>query len=129
MRVSLHCVATYFRSSVKFVLLCASLLAPWSVCSPAAAQFENLPPDLQATLNGIAPDYQKAVGKNIPLTIAAFQALLKAAPRDGVTVTRNLAYGPDPKQILDVYQPSDHASAPVVIFIHGGAYVQGDKDF
>src|SRR5215831_15366084 len=33
------------------------------------------------------------------------------------------------RQILDVYQPIWRAGAPVVIFIHGGAYVRGDKDF
>jgi acetyl esterase/lipase len=34
-----------------------------------------------------------------------------------------------PSQVLDVYQPIWRAGAPVVIFIHGGAYVRGDKDF
>jgi acetyl esterase len=32
-------------------------------------------------------------------------------------------------RILDAYQPIWRASAPVVIFVHGGAYVRGDKDF
>src|SRR5262249_54865138 len=41
---------------------------------------------------------------------------------------QNIAYGEDARQILDVYQPIWRSGAPVVIFIHGGAYVRGDKD-
>ena len=59
---------------------------------------------------------------------ALFQPLLKASPKDGVKITKNLAYGSDPKQVLDVYQPSANTNVPVLIFIHGGAYVRGSKD-
>ena len=95
---------------------------------PAGAQVEKLPPYLQATLDRIGPVFQSDIGKNIPATIAAFQSLLKAAPKDGVTVIRNEAYGEDPRQVLDVYQPTPRNNAPIVIFVHGGAYVRGDKD-
>jgi acetyl esterase/lipase len=59
---------------------------------------------------------------------ALFQPLLKAAPKDNVKITKNFAYGSDPKQVLDVYQPSGKTGVPVLIFIHGGAYVRGSKD-
>jgi arylformamidase len=41
-----------------------------------------------------------------------------------------LAYGADPKQKLDVYQPKHAASssgAPVFIFLHGGGFREGDR--
>jgi len=95
---------------------------------PARAQVEKLPPYLQETLAQIGPVFQKDIRKTIPATVAAFQPLLKSAPKDGVTVTRNEAYGEDPRQILDVYRSSVPSRAPVVIFVHGGAYVRGDKD-
>jgi acetyl esterase len=94
----------------------------------ALAQVEKLPPYLQETLAEIGPVFQKDISKTIPATIEAFQPLLKSAPRDGVTVTRNLSYGEDPRQILDVYRPTARTGAPIVIFVHGGAYVRGDKD-
>jgi len=100
----------------------------FSAATPAPAQVTRLPPYLQQTLAEIGPAFQSDIGKYIPETIAAFQPLLKAAPKDGVTVTKNEAYGEDPLQKLDVYQPTPRAGAPVVIFIHGGAYVRGDKD-
>jgi acetyl esterase/lipase len=96
--------------------------------SVASAQVDKLPPYLQETLDQIGPVYQKDIGSTIPATVAAFQSLLKAAPKDGVTITRDVAYGEDPRQILDIYQPTTRTGAPVVIYIHGGAYVRGDKD-
>ena len=42
-----------------------------------------------------------------------------------------MAYGPHPRNILDVYKPSRGRArpSPVVIFVHGGAYVGGDKSY
>jgi acetyl esterase len=96
--------------------------------APAQAQVSLLPPDVQQVLATVGPQWGKALGQNIETTIAAFQPLLKAAPKDGVTVSRNIAYGEDAKQVLDVYQTQGRAAAPVVIYLHGGAYVRGDKD-
>lgn len=41
---------------------------------------------------------------------------------------RNLAYGPDPKQRLDVYRPTGAHGAPVLFMVHGGAWAIGDKE-
>jgi acetyl esterase/lipase len=46
----------------------------------------------------------------------------------GVRVMRNLAYGADAKQRLDVYLPTHPlTNAPVIIMVHGGAWRTGDK--
>src|SRR5262245_12367479 len=37
------------------------------------------------------------------------------------------SYGADEKQVLDVYAPRDAKRAPVVIFVHGGEWMKGDK--
>src|ERR1700726_4117226 len=94
---------------------------------PARAQVEKLPPYLQETLAQIGPVFQKDIRTTIPATVEAFQPLLKSAPKDGVTITRDQSYGEDPRQILDVYRPTARTGAPIVIFVHGGAYVRGDK--
>lgn len=54
--------------------------------------------------------------------IARTQALRKQ-----VRSELDVSYGPDPKQKLDVYLPA-HAdgSAPVMVFVHGGGFVEGD---
>lgn len=54
------------------------------------------------------------------------------APAYQVEVITDLAYydGPDfdpQKHILDLYRPEGLSDAPVLIFVHGGAWVSGDK--
>lgn len=53
-----------------------------------------------------------------------------AAPA-GTRVVRDVAYGPDPAQRFDVYVPAKPATGaaplPVIFFVHGGAWANGDK--
>jgi acetyl esterase/lipase len=51
-----------------------------------------------------------------------------AISREGYHIERNLAYGPDPRQKLDLYVP-DHlaANAPVILFFYGGSWQTGSK--
>jgi arylformamidase len=45
----------------------------------------------------------------------------------GATVERDLAYGNDPLQRLDVYHPAAVDRAPAIIMFHGGGWVRGNK--
>ena len=53
-------------------------------------------------------------------------------PDRGTTVARNLAYGDGPRQRLDLYVPSEDAPGttprPVLMFVHGGSWTDGDKE-
>ncbi|MDO8354804.1 MAG: alpha/beta hydrolase [Nitrospirota bacterium] len=40
---------------------------------------------------------------------------------------RDLAYGTDPQQRLDVYLPAQAKGAPIIFMVHGGAWMIGDK--
>lgn len=59
-------------------------------------------------------------------------ASARAAPATvppGVRVLRDIAYGGDPHQRLDVYAPEAGTSrAPIVLMVHGGGWKRGDKD-
>jgi arylformamidase len=57
----------------------------------------------------------------------AVASILPARGSAGPTVLRNLAYGPDPKQAVDVYLPPTPRNAPILIAVHGGAWRIGDK--
>jgi acetyl esterase/lipase len=49
-------------------------------------------------------------------------------PTGGVTITRNVAYGPDPRQKLDIYQPAHpQPGQPGVVFFYGGSWNAGSK--
>jgi acetyl esterase/lipase len=59
--------------------------------------------------------------------LTAFNAL---TPRDpAVHAGRDLAYGPDPRQTLDVYTPEKPAAkaAPVLVFFYGGGWTSGHR--
>jgi triacylglycerol lipase len=45
----------------------------------------------------------------------------------GVTVTRDRSYGPDERNRLDVFSIGDGGAKPVLLFVHGGGFVRGDK--
>ena len=73
----------------------------------------------------------RALGAKIdPAALAIFAPLVKAPPYDDVTIDKDLAYGSDPAQRLDVYTANaakrDEAR-PVLLFVHGGGFVRGDK--
>jgi acetyl esterase/lipase len=67
-----------------------------------------------------------------PTLIEKTQSLfapLVARPEPSVCkVERDIAYGPDARHRLDVFHPpSGVSSRPVVVFVHGGGFVRGDK--
>nr|WP_242478506.1 alpha/beta hydrolase [Rubrivivax gelatinosus] len=45
----------------------------------------------------------------------------------GVVFDADLAYGRWPAQRLDVYRPAQAQAAPVLVVVHGGAWITGDK--
>ena len=45
----------------------------------------------------------------------------------GARVERDVAYGPGEKQRIDVYIPAGAHDAPIIVMVHGGAWLYGDK--
>jgi len=46
-----------------------------------------------------------------------------------VRETRDLSYGPLDRQTYDLYEPTGAAAdAPLILFVHGGSWVEGSKD-
>ena len=61
--------------------------------------------------------------------LAAYVPLHEREPYAGLRVQRDLAYGDDPRQRLNVFVPENPgtASLPVLMFAHGGGFIRGDK--
>lgn len=58
-----------------------------------------------------------------------YDSALQAAPKGGVKVTKDIAYGSHPRQKLDIYQPSGKSHLPIMVFFHGGGYTRGERDY
>ena len=58
---------------------------------------------------------------------ALFDAEQAAVARAMPPAATDLAYGPDPRQRLDVYRPIGTGVAPMLAFFHGGGFRVGDK--
>lgn len=100
-------------------ILGAAFIALW-LCAPALAQ---MPPDLVERI--------AAIGRVIdpPNTNALYAPLHDKEPYADIIIVRDLKYGPDDLQALDVFKPASRSVAPrpVLIHVHGGGFVRGDK--
>ncbi|MCL4799035.1 MAG: alpha/beta hydrolase [Burkholderiales bacterium] len=76
----------------------------------------------------VGPRWREDVPGHVRLMVDAFTPLLAGAPKDGVEVTRDIAYAAHPRQELDVFRPSRGHAMPVVVFVHGGAFVDGHRN-
>jgi acetyl esterase/lipase len=83
----------------------------------------QVPPDIAAKL--------RELGRVVdPVKTADFyKPLHPATAYDGVHAQKDLNYGPDPRQALDLVSPRepDGKPRPVLIFVHGGGFVRGDR--
>jgi arylformamidase len=75
--------------------------------------------DQQYEHRSIVPDGDEFIARN-------------AADSANVRVTANgqfdVAYGPDPDQLLDIYPAGRDGLSPVVVFFHGGRWSRGGKE-
>ena len=74
----------------------------------------------------------KAMGRVInPPAVGAIYAprQLDKEPYQGARVERDIAYGSDARNLLDVFVPTGASAAPrkVFVFVHGGGFTRGDK--
>lgn len=89
----------------------------------------DIPAPLRALMAEIGPKWREDTAGHVDMMITAFSEVLKQAPRDGITVYRNVPYGEHERQQLDLFIPARNVTAPpVVLFIHGGAFVSGHRN-
>ncbi len=84
----------------------------------------GIPPEIEAKLRTLGSDVFKA-GKP---TTDIYTALQPKEPYSGVSVSRDLKYGPDERNVADVFTSPDKGKGkPVVVFVHGGGFSRGSK--
>lgn len=62
--------------------------------------------------------------KPLALLLAAVVLVSQARAEE---IKKNIPYGDHERQVLDVFAPKDAKNLPVVFWIHGGGWQQGDK--
>lgn len=73
------------------------------------------------------------MGRELTRALLAQSQLLYAElhekpPYAGVRLREDIAYGPQPRQLLDVFEPAEPgADRPVLVYVHGGGFVRGEK--
>lgn len=87
-----------------------------------------IPEPLRRQMVELGRNWGEDIPGHVRAMMASFSALLADSPKEGVEVVRGLAYGTHPRQALDVYRAGARGPQPVLIFVHGGAFVDGDRD-
>lgn len=93
----------------------------------SAVPVSELPEAARRQMAAIGPVWGADIQKHRDMVLAAYAPLLARSPKEGIAVEIDRAYGEHPRQRLDIYRAQGKGPMPVVIFVHGGAFVRGDK--
>jgi acetyl esterase/lipase len=104
------------------ILVSAMLgLAAAAVTQPTAA-LAQMPPDIAAKV--------AALGRVVDPenTGKIYAPLQEKEPYKGIKVSRDVKYGDDPRNTVDIFTPDGGAAGrPVLMFVHGGGMIRGNK--
>ena len=89
----------------------------------------SIPDALYALMAQIGPRWAEDISGHIRLMIEEFSKIHALCPAEYARVSKNIAYGGHPRQKLDLFlPPSAREALPLIIFVHGGAFVEGDRN-
>ena len=74
-----------------------------------------------------ASDAQRRSAAGAAGEFGEFQKMPPVPLPSGTQVERDVAYGSDAAQRLDVYRPTKARRAPIIVMVHGGGWWRGDK--
>lgn len=102
------------------IVVTAALLTAASLPDQVRAQ---MPPDIAERVRALGPVI------NPPETARLYVALHAREPYENIKASRDIRYGVADRHLLDVFVPTTAAASPrpVLVFVHGGGYVAGNK--
>jgi acetyl esterase/lipase len=96
-------------------------------CSFCFAQVSDMPANIRQWLAEVGPQWSKG-SADVSKATEVYTPILRNAPKTGVKVTRDISYGTDKLQKLDLFQPEEKTGVPIVVFVHGGKFVSGKRN-
>jgi acetyl esterase/lipase len=72
-----------------------------------------------------------AAVSNLHQLIELYTPLQERLPYNGISITRDVRYGPAERNLADIFTPATPSSAPrpVLLFVHGGGFTRGERQF
>src|SRR5277367_1974076 len=103
------------RRGILAVVAAVIVTSAWAAESP-------MPPDIAKKLAELGHVIDP------PATAKLYAPLQQKEPYFGDRIERDVKYGPDQRDLLDIFMPQALTSGkPVLIFVHGGAFTRGSK--
>jgi acetyl esterase/lipase len=94
----------------------------------STARLPEIPESLRALMAEIGPRWGSDVPGHVRLMVESFTPVLATAPKGGIAIRAGVAYGDHPRQAFDVFLPRTGTLRPAVLFVHGGAFVDGHRN-
>ncbi len=103
-----------------------AIILAFTLCGPGRTQTSDNPSEVEQKIQELGRSLSPAI---LAATGTLYAQLQERSPHSDVHVHRDLKYGPDERNRLDVFapEPLPIEARPVLIFVHGGALVGGDK--
>lgn len=121
-----HLAATRLGTRHVITHSLLAVLTICGVCTPAHAG--PLLDRLKERREAQAPQRADTQTPPAPSSAPSFADGHGAPPPPGMRVLRDVAYGTDPRQRMDLYLPATQPAQGVVFMVHGGAWRMGSKD-
>jgi triacylglycerol lipase len=88
----------------------------------ASGAVAQVPPEIAAKVREAGQTMDPSAGE-------LYAPLFAGKDWGDIAITRDVPYGDDPLQVLDLYVPGGAANSPrpVLLFVHGGGFTRGDK--
>ena len=91
--------------------------------------FKGLDQDSINKMLSIGPKWAEDIVGNRQIVIDIYSTILRNRDLKNIVIQKDIPYGKHPRQILDIYhQDKANNPLPALIFVHGGAFVRGEKD-
>ena len=109
------------KSVISLLSIAGVAVALASCQSAGPKEYPGMPEDIAAELRDIGPIIE---GQR---TTALYAPQFGPEDYEGKIISRDVAYGPHERHVLDVFTESNSGSKPVVVFVHGGGFAGGAK--